>query len=62
MHEVEDIASTDDSSESENSIEYSALPGSEEDSSELEDFIVPDKGINKKERRALDKVLGKFRN
>jgi len=52
IHEVEDIdASTEDSSESD-----------EEDSAgSLEDFIVHDSGFKKKERKALDLTLNKFR-
>ncbi len=50
IHEVEDI-STEDSEESD-----------EEDSAgSLEDFIVPDSGFKRKERKALDKALNKFR-
>tara|TARA_X000001036_G_scaffold139263_1_gene132015 strand:+ start:11460 stop:11897 length:438 start_codon:yes stop_codon:yes gene_type:complete len=52
IHEVEDIdVSTEDSEESD-----------EEDSAgSLEDFIVPDSGFKRKERKALDKALNKFR-
>ena len=50
IHEVEDIG-TEDSEESD-----------EEDSAgSLEDFIVPDSGFKKKERKALDRALDKFR-
>lgn len=50
IHEVEDIG-TEDSEESD-----------EEDSAgSLEDFIVPDSGFKKKERKALDRALNKFR-
>tara|TARA_Y100000992_G_C21027926_1_gene378913 strand:- start:21 stop:446 length:426 start_codon:yes stop_codon:yes gene_type:complete len=50
IHEVEDV-STEDSVESD-----------EEDSAgSLEDFIVPDSGFKRKERKALDKALNKFR-
>lgn len=50
IHEVEDV-STGDSEESD-----------EEDSAgSLEDFIVPDSGFKRKERKALDKALNKFR-
>lgn len=50
IHEVEDIG-TEDSEESD-----------EEDSAgSLEDFIVPDHGFNKKQRKTLDKALDKFR-
>tara|TARA_B100000085_G_scaffold280494_2_gene305483 strand:+ start:1632 stop:2063 length:432 start_codon:yes stop_codon:yes gene_type:complete len=50
IHEVEDISS-EDSSESD-----------EEDSAgSLDDFIVPDKGFKRKERKALDKALEQFR-
>ena len=53
IHEVEDIdVSTKDSEESD-----------EEDSAgSLEDFIVPDSGFKKKERKALDRVLDNFRS
>ncbi len=52
IHEVEDIdTSTEDSEESD-----------EEDSAgSLEDFIVPDSGFKKKERKKLDRALDKFR-
>lgn len=50
IHEVEDIG-TEDSEESD-----------EEDSAgSLKDFIVPDNGFKKKERKALDRALDKFR-
>jgi len=50
IHEVEEV-DTEDSEESD-----------EEDSAgSLEDFIVPDKGFKKKERKALDRALDKFR-
>lgn len=50
IHEVEEV-STEDSEESD-----------EEDSAgSLEDFIVPDSGFKKKERKALDHALDKFR-
>ncbi len=50
IHEVEDV-STGDSEESD-----------EEDSAgSLKDFIVPDSGFKRKERKALDKALNKFR-
>lgn len=50
IHEVEDIG-TEDSEESD-----------EEDSAgSLEDFIVPDSGFKKKERKKLDRALDKFR-
>lgn len=50
INEVENV-DTEDSTESE-----------EEDSTgSLEDFIVPDKGFKRKERKALDKALDKFR-
>jgi len=50
IHEVEDIG-TEDSEESD-----------EEDSAgSLEDFIVHDSGFKKKERKALDRALDKFR-
>lgn len=50
IHEVEEI-SEEDSEESD-----------EEDSAgSLEDFIVPDKGFKKKERKELDRALDKFR-
>lgn len=50
IHGVEEV-STEDSEESDE--EYSA--GS------LEDFIVPDSGFKKKERKSLDRALDKFR-
>ena len=52
IHEVKDIdGSTEDSEESD-----------EEDSAgSLEDFIVPDSGFKKKERKTLDHALDKFR-
>ena len=50
IHEVEDI-SEEDSFESED----------EDSAGSLEDFIVPDKGFKKKERKHLDKALDKFR-
>ena len=50
IHGVEEV-DTEDSKESD-----------EEDSAgSLEDFIVPDKGFKKKERKALDRALDKFR-
>lgn len=50
IHEVEEV-DTEDSEESD-----------EEDSAgSLEDFIVPDSGFKRKERKALDKALNKFR-
>ncbi len=50
IHEVEEV-STEDSEESD-----------EEDSAgSLEDFIVPDSGFKKKERRTFDHALNKFR-
>lgn len=50
IHEVENI-DTEDSDELD-----------EEDSAgSLEDFIVPDKGFKKKERKELDRALDKFR-
>tara|TARA_B100000963_G_scaffold361845_1_gene400238 strand:- start:3066 stop:3497 length:432 start_codon:yes stop_codon:yes gene_type:complete len=50
INEVETL-DTEDSTESE-----------EDDSAgSLEDFIVPDKGFKRKERKALDKALDKFR-
>ncbi len=52
IHEVEDIdVSTYDSSES----------GDEDSAGSLEDFIVPDSGFKKKERKMLDRALDKFR-
>lgn len=50
IHGVEDIL-TEDSEESD-----------EEDSAgSLEDFIVPDRGFKKKQRKTLDRALDKFR-
>jgi len=49
IHEVEDIdVSTEESDE-------------EDSAGSLEDFIVPDSGFKRKERKALDKALNKFR-
>jgi len=47
IHEVEDV-STEESDE-------------EDSAGSLEDFIVPDSGFKRKERKALDKALNKFR-
>lgn len=52
INEVEDISETD----SEDDSDY------EEDSyNSLDDFIVPDKGFKKKERKKLDRALESFR-
>ena len=50
IHDVENI-SEEDSFESED----------EDSAGSLEDFIVPDKGFKKKDRKHLDKALDKFR-
>ena len=50
IHDVENI-SDEDSFESED----------EDSAGSLEDFIVPDKGFKKKDRKHLDKALDKFR-
>jgi len=50
INEVEDISDTEESEES-----------GEDSFGSLEDFIVPDKGFKKKERKQLDRALDKFR-
>ena len=50
IHEVEEV-STDDSEESDD----------EDSAGSLEDFIVPDSGFKKKERKTLDRALDKFK-
>ena len=50
INEVEDISDTEESEES-----------GEDSFGSLEDFIVPDKGFSKKERKKLDRALDKFR-
>lgn len=49
IHEVEDINTDTEESDEEDS------------AGSLEDFIVPDSGFKKKERKALDKALNTFR-
>lgn len=49
IHEVEEIDSEEDISEDEDS------------GNSLDDFIVPDKGFKKKEKKELDKALNMFR-
>lgn len=55
IHEVEDIEETD---EEESDKDYEQ---SEESAKSLDDFIVPDEGLKRKERKQLDKVLRKLR-
>jgi hypothetical protein len=50
IHQVEDISTSAEESENE-----------EDSTGSLEDFIVPDSGFKKKERKALDKALNNFR-